>query len=62
MIKRQCGFTQVRYRGVAKNDNYLFAEFAVVNIVLAKRRLQRLAQVQCARSKLKDCKMADATK
>ena len=44
VLKRQFGFTQVRYRGLDKNANHLFAAFALVNIVMAKRRLLRLAQ------------------
>lgn len=44
VLKCQFGFTKVRYRGLAKNANHLFAAFALVNIVLAKRRLLRLAQ------------------
>jgi len=44
ILKRQFGFTKVRYRGLDKNANHLFAAFALVNIVLAKRRLLRLAQ------------------
>jgi IS5 family transposase len=37
VLKRQLGFTKVRYRGLDKNANHLFAAFALVNIVLAKR-------------------------
>jgi len=44
VLKRQFGFVKVRYRGLDKNANHLFAAFALVNIVLAKRRLLRLAQ------------------
>jgi IS5 family transposase len=44
VLKRQFGFTKVRYRGLDKNPNHLFAALALVNIVLAKRRLLRLAQ------------------
>jgi transposase, IS5 family len=44
VLKCQFGFTKLRYRGLAKNANHLFAAFALVNIVLAKRRLLRLAQ------------------
>jgi transposase, IS5 family len=44
VLKCQFGFTKVRYRGLAKNANHLFAALALVNIVLAKRRLLRLAQ------------------
>nr|SPS05925.1 protein of unknown function [Candidatus Nitrotoga fabula] len=39
MLKCQFGFTKVRYRGLGKNANHLFAAFALVNIVLMKRRL-----------------------
>ena len=34
----------VRYRGLEKNANHLFAVFVLVNIVLAKRQLLRLSQ------------------
>jgi IS5 family transposase len=44
VLKRQFGYTKVRYRGLDKNANHLFAAFALVNVVLAKRRLLRLAQ------------------
>ncbi len=44
ILKCQFGFTKVRYRGLAKNANHLFAAFALVNIVLSKRRLLRLSQ------------------
>jgi IS5 family transposase len=44
VLKRQFGFTKVHYRGLGKNANHLFAAFALVNIVLAKRRLLRLSQ------------------
>jgi transposase, IS5 family len=44
ILKRQFGLTKVRYRGLDKNANHLFAAFALVNIVMAKRRLLRLAQ------------------
>lgn len=44
ILKRQFGFTKVRYRGLDKNANHLFVAFALVNIVLAKWRLLRLAQ------------------
>jgi transposase, IS5 family len=44
VLKRQFGFTKVRYRGLDKNANPLFAALALVNIVMAKRRLLRLAQ------------------
>jgi IS5 family transposase len=41
ILKRQFGFTKVRYRGLAKNANHLYAAFALANIVLSKRRLLR---------------------
>jgi IS5 family transposase len=44
ILKCQFGFTKVRYRGVDKNANHLFAAFALVNIVMTKRRLLWLAQ------------------
>lgn len=44
VLKRQFGFTKVRYRGLEKNANHLFAALALVNIVMAKRRLLRLSQ------------------
>lgn len=44
VLKCQFGYTKVRYRGLAKNANHLFAAFALINIVLAKRRLLRLSQ------------------
>jgi IS5 family transposase len=44
VLKCQFGFVKVRYRGLDKNANHLFAAFALVNIVLSKRRLLRLSQ------------------
>lgn len=44
VLKRQFGFAKVRYRGLEKNANHLFAALALVNIVIAKRRLLRLSQ------------------
>jgi IS5 family transposase len=44
VLKCQFGFTRVRYRGLEKNANHLFAAFALVNIVLMKRRLLRISQ------------------
>ena len=44
VLKCQFGFTRVRYRGLEKNANHLFAAFALVNIVLAKQRLLRISQ------------------
>ena len=42
-LKLKFGFTKVRYRGLAKNANRLFAGFALVNLFLVRKRL--LAQM-----------------
>jgi IS5 family transposase len=39
ILKCRFGFTKVRYRGLEKNANHLFASLALVNLVMAKRRL-----------------------
>jgi IS5 family transposase len=39
ILKCRVGFTKVRYRGLEKNANHLFAAMALVNLVMAKRRL-----------------------
>ena len=39
VLKRQFGFTKVRYRGVDKNAHCVFTKCALVNLVLAKRHL-----------------------
>jgi IS5 family transposase len=39
ILKCRFGFTKVRYRGLEKNANHLFAALALVNLVMAKRRL-----------------------
>lgn len=44
VLKRQFGFQKVRYRGLDKNANHLFAACALVNMVLASR--QRALPVQ----------------
>jgi len=44
VLKCQFGFTKVRYRGLEKNANHLFAALALVNVVMAKRRLLRLSE------------------
>lgn len=41
VLKRQFGFRKVRFRGLAKNTNHLMTSFALVNVVLGKRRLRR---------------------
>ena len=39
VIKRQFGFTKVRYRGLAKNTAQLVRLFAVSNLWMARRAL-----------------------
>jgi IS5 family transposase len=39
VMKRQFGFTRVRYRGLDKNAHSVFTKCALVNLVLAKKRL-----------------------
>lgn len=41
VLKRQFKFTKVRYRGLDKNANHLFAACALVNIVMMKKQLLR---------------------
>lgn len=43
MLKRQLDYTKVRYRGLDKNANYVFASCALSNLVTAKKRLLRLS-------------------
>ena len=42
VLKCQFGQTKVRYRGREKNANHLFAALALVNLVMAKRRLLQI--------------------
>ena len=42
VIKQQFGFIKVRYKGLDKNANHLFACCALVNLVLMKKRLLRV--------------------
>ena len=44
VIKRQFGYTKVRYRGLAKNTAQLFTLFALSNIWMARRVLMHRAQ------------------
>ncbi|HEY2019206.1 MAG TPA: IS5 family transposase [Bryobacteraceae bacterium] len=37
VLKRQFGYTKVRYRGLFKNEQHLFSQFALVNLYLARR-------------------------
>lgn len=41
IIKRQFGFTKVRYRGLEKNAQWLFVACALSNMVMAKKHLLR---------------------
>ena len=43
VIKRIFGFVKVRYRGIDKNANRLFASCALANLYIMRRRLMRLA-------------------
>lgn len=36
VLKRQFGYTKVRYRGLFKNEQHLFSQFALVNLYLAR--------------------------
>jgi IS5 family transposase len=42
IMKRQFGFDRVRYRGLAKNANRMFACFALVNLYITRKRLASL--------------------
>lgn len=37
----ECGFVKVRYRGLKKNANRLFATCALVNLDLVRKKLLR---------------------
>src|SRR5512146_2991840 len=41
VLKLKFGFVKVRYRGLAKNANRLFAAFALVNLFMARNKLLR---------------------
>ena len=43
VLKRQFGFTKVRYRGLAKNTAQIVTLFALGNLWMARRRLMRTA-------------------
>ena len=42
VMKRQFGFTKVRYKGLDKNAHHLFVSCALVNLVIAKKPLLKL--------------------
>ena len=48
MTKRQFGFDRVRYRGLEKNENRMFACFALVNLYITRKRLAPLG-ASCVR-------------
>jgi IS5 family transposase len=41
VMKLKFGFAKVRYRGLAKNANRLFATCALVNLFMVRNRLLR---------------------
>ncbi len=42
VLKLKFGFVKVRYRGLAKNANRLFAACALVNLFTVRKKLLRL--------------------
>lgn len=44
VLKHVFGFVKVRYRGLAKNANWLFVACGLVNLYMARRHLLRLAR------------------
>jgi len=46
IIKRQFGFTKVRYRGLEKNAQRLFVVCALSNLVMAKKQLLKRRRVK----------------
>jgi IS5 family transposase len=45
ILKLKFGFVKVRYRGLKKNANRLFATCALVNLFIVRKKLLRLATV-----------------
>jgi len=43
VMKVKFGFVKVRYRGIRKNGNRLFALCALVNLYIARKKLMRTA-------------------
>jgi len=39
IVKNIFGFVKVRYKGLAKNTNYLYVSFALVNLFMVRKRL-----------------------
>lgn len=48
IIKRQFGYSKVRYRGLHKNTDRLYVLAALANLLLMDRLCQRALQAQCA--------------
>jgi len=47
VMKLKFGFVKVRYRGIAKNANRLFATCALVNLFLARKTLLGMTAAWC---------------
>ena len=41
VLKRRFGFRKARFRGLAKNTNHLMTSFALINVVMSKKKLLR---------------------
>ena len=53
IIKCQFGFNKFRYKGLAKNENWMFVTCALANVVMVKRKLLKrrrtgMPQARCA--------------
>jgi IS5 family transposase len=48
LIKLRFGFTKIRYRGLLKNANRLFATCALANLLTARSHLLQVAAQTCA--------------
>ena len=44
VLKRVFGFTKVRYRGLERNQKWLCARFALVNLYQNRKRLAKINQ------------------
>ncbi|MGA2373059.1 MAG: hypothetical protein ABSG11_20550, partial [Candidatus Korobacteraceae bacterium] len=49
-MKLKFGFVKVRYRGLAKNANRLFATCALVNLFMVRKKLLHTGSVVSAKS------------
>ena len=50
LVKRQFGFTNVRYRGLAKNTAQLTTPFALSNLYLVRRQLLEVTGYMCPKA------------